>query len=81
MLPGGRMFASFDGVDFVRWKAPAELLKLRFVVSMWAMVKIPLKERSYKQTSNVTIGFGCPLSHEAARRVNRTFCRVALDSR
>ena len=35
MLPGGRMFASFDGVDFVRWKAPAELLKLRLVVSIF----------------------------------------------
>ena len=37
--------------------------------------------RSYKQTLNIIMGFGCPLRHEAARRVNRTFCRVALDSR
>ena len=35
---------------------------------------------SYKQTLNVIRGFDCPLRHEAARRVNRTFCRVALDS-
>ena len=36
--------------------------------------------RSYKQTVNVIMEFGCPLRHEAARRVNRALCRVALDS-
>ena len=40
-----------------------------------------ISRRSYKQTLNIMMRFGCSLRHEAARRVNHTFSRVALDSR